>query len=86
LFLLFFFHLFFSLLSLLLPAFLISQPRKDEGRNPLCSLCFFSPNCLPLLRFLSFFLFFCRPFLSFFFFCFPSFFFLLPRSLEGLIT
>jgi len=85
LFLLFFFRLFFSLLSLLLPAFLISQPRKDEGRNPLCSLCFFSPNCLPLLHFLSFFS------------CFsaPPFFFpsasllsppLLPRSLEGLIT
>jgi hypothetical protein len=38
-----------------LPAFLISQQRKDEGRSSLCSLCFFSPNCLPLLRFLSFF-------------------------------
>jgi len=69
LFLLFFFRLFFSLLSLLLPAFLISQPRKDEGRNPLCSLCFFSPNCLPLLHFLSFFSCFSAP---------PFFFLLLP--------
>jgi hypothetical protein len=41
LFLLSFFHLFFSLLSLLLLAFLISQQRKDEGRNSLCSMCFF---------------------------------------------
>ena len=49
-----YFHLFFSLLSLLLPAFLISQQRKDEGRNSLCSLRFFSPNCLPLLCFFSF--------------------------------
>ena len=56
LFLLSFFHLFCSLLSLLLPAFLISQQHKDEGRNSLCSLHFFSPNCLPLLYFLSFFL------------------------------
>jgi hypothetical protein len=36
-----FFHIFFSLLSLLLPAFLISQQRKDEGRNSLCSMHFF---------------------------------------------
>jgi len=47
--------LFFSFLSLLLPAFLISQQRKDKGRKSLCSLRFFSPNCLPLLHFLSFF-------------------------------
>jgi len=63
LFLLSFFHLFFSLLSLLLPAFLVSQQRKDEGiRNSICSLRFFSPNCLPLLRFLSMFC--CPPSLS----------------------
>jgi len=36
---LFFFHLFFSLLSLLLPTFLISQQRKDEGKKlPLFSV------------------------------------------------
>jgi hypothetical protein len=32
------FRLFFSLLSILLPAFLILQQRKDEGRNSLCSM------------------------------------------------
>jgi hypothetical protein len=47
---------FFSFFFLLSLAFLISQQRKDEGRNSLCSMrFFFSPNCLPLLRFLSFF-------------------------------
>jgi len=61
-----FFHLFFSLLSLLLPTFLISQQRKDEGKKlPLFSAFSLSHKCLPFLRFfLSFFFLFVSPLVS----------------------
>jgi len=81
---LFFVFSFLFFLFYCLPSWSHSHARmKEETPSVLC--VFFSPNCLPLLHFLSFFS------------CFsaPPFFFpsasllsppLLPRSLEGLIT
>jgi len=73
-----FFHIFFSLLSLLLPAFLISQQRKDEGRNSLCSMHFF---CTSLAVFSALFSLFSLLFMLFL----SAFFTPFSRSLEELI-